>query len=342
MGEQKNIALNAKRALVTGGGGFVGGAIVQQLAKIGIETSVIGRNRYSELEARGIRCIVGDIRDGDAINKATEGVDIVFHVAAKAGIWGNKSEYYSTNVVGTQSVLEGCRKNGVPHLVYTSTPSVVFAGEDIINGNEDLPYARKFLCHYAWSKVIAEKLILSANDTALKTTALRPHLIWGPGDPHLLPRLLASGRKKNLKIVGSGENLVDISYVDNVALAHLLAAKDLTERGLAAGKAYFVSQGEPVNLWAWINELYSQLGIDNIRKSISYTSAYRIGFALESLYRLLPSSMEPRMTRFLAEQLAKSHYFSIDRARDELNYSPAISTEEGLSMTVRWLKENEK
>jgi nucleoside-diphosphate-sugar epimerase len=224
-------------------------------------------------------------------------------------------------------------------LVYTSTPSVVFNRADITGADESLPYAEEYLCHYAKSKVMAERIVLGANSTSLSTCALRPHLIWGPGDPHLLPRLLESGSKKILKRVGDGSNLVDISYIDNVAHAHILAAKNLSETGTAAGKPYFISQGEPVNLWDWINELFVAMDIDEVQASLSFPFAYRLGGVFEAIYKIARLKNEPKMTRFLAEQLAKSHYFSIENAQNDLGYEPVISTIEGLERTVQWLKE---
>ncbi len=342
MGTKEDFLPGVKKVLVTGGGGFVGKAVVARLLDLGIETTVVGRHRYAEIEQAGGRCIVGDITDATLLEGATAGVDLVFHVAALAGIWGPWRNYYATNVLGTESVVTSCQKNRVPMLVYTSTPSVVFNRKDIQGGDERLPYAEQYLCHYAKSKVMAEKIVLAANSPDLAVCALRPHLVWGPGDPHLFPRLLLSGRKKRLKRVGDGSNLVDISYIDNVAHAHILAAKNLCRARTAAGKAYFISQGEPVNLWEWINEIFVAMNVAPVESSISFPLAYRLGGAMEALYTLARSQKEPRMTRFLAEQLAKSHYFSIANARRDLGYEPVVSTAEGLRRTVKWLKESAK
>lgn len=342
MGTKEDFLPGVKRALVTGGGGFVGKAVVARLLALGVATTVVGRHRYDEIEQAGGRCVVGDITDAKLMEGATAGVDAVFHVAALAGIWGPWRNYYATNVVGTESIVAGCRKNRVPMLIYTSTPSVVFNREDILGGDERLPYADRYLCHYAKSKAMAEKTVLDADSPDLAVCALRPHLIWGPGDPHLFPRLLLSGRKKKLKRVGDGSNLVDISYIDNVAHAHILAAKNLAGPRTAAGKAYFISQGEPVNLWGWINELFAAMDVATIEDSISFHLAYRLGGAMEAMYTVARVVTEPRMTRFLAEQLAKSHYFSIENARRDLGYEPLVSTAEGLSRTIQWLKESAK
>jgi len=300
-----------KKVLITGGGGFVGKAIVRQLLARDVHCLVIGRHLYPELEALGVTCRQGDICDRGFMRDCCRGMDTVFHVAAKAGIWGRWRDYYAANVLGSDNVLAGCRAEGVRHLVYTSTPSVVFNSRSICNGDEQLPYADRFLCHYARSKVMAD-------------------LVWGPGDPHLIPRLIERGRKGQLRQVGEGRNLVDISYIDNVAHAHLLAADNLAGVGTGAGRAYFISQGEPVNLWQWIGDLFCRLDIAPVRTTISYPAAYGLGALLEGVYRLAGRQQEPRMTRFLAQQLARSHYFSIARARRDLGYQPLVSTEQGM------------
>jgi len=336
MGAKEVVFSDIKKALVTGGGGFVGKAIVRMLVERGVDCRVVGRNRYPEIEAMGVECLVADISDSDTMLAATKGVDTVFHVAALAGIWGSWQPYYRTNVLGTENVIRGCHVNNIPRLIYTSTPSVVFNQQDIKGGDESLPYAGSFLCNYAKSKMMAEKLVLSANTASLLTCAIRPHLIWGVGDPHLLPRLMDSGRKKKLKIVGSGKNLVDITHVDNVAYGHILAAANLSSSKTAAGQSYFIGQEKPVVLWDWINTLFSRLGIPVVESSVSYNTAYRIGALLELVYGLCGRKKEPQMTRFLAQQLAKSHYFSHNKAGIDLGYQPVVSIDTGIDRLVEW------
>ncbi|MEW6288897.1 MAG: NAD-dependent epimerase/dehydratase family protein [Thermodesulfobacteriota bacterium] len=329
-----------KKVIVTGGGGFVGKAVVRQLVARGISTTVIGRHDYPDVVAMGATVARGDIRDQRFLSSVFRDHDTVFHVAAKAGIWGDYQDYFSINVQGTENVLAACRTNGITRLVYTSTPSVVFRGGDLAGVDEGAPYADRFLCHYAATKVLAEKMVLGANCRQMLTTALRPHLVWGPGDTNLIPRLVARGRSRQLKIVGTGENLVDISYIDNVASAHLLAAENLEYSASAAGQAHFISQGEPVNLWHWINDLFARLGIPRVSRQVGFHQAYAAGFVCEKIYFLLGKSEEPPMTRFLAEQLAKSHWFSIEKARRDLGYCPAVSTDEGVARLVAWFSSN--
>lgn len=329
------------KAFVTGGGGFVGSAIVRQLVDNGVEVAVFGRNHYPHLEKLGVCQFQGDILDSDLLIRFMQGYDTVFHVAAKAGIWGPKYEFEQTNVTGTRNVLGACFANGVHSLVYTSTPSVVFNRKDINGADERLPYAQRFLCYYASSKAVAEQMVLASNSEILKTCAIRPHLVWGPGDPHLIPRLIARGKAGKLKQVGNGQNMVDISYIDNVADAHVLAAENLHSDASAAGNAYFISQGEPVSLWGWINDLFQRRNVEPVKKKVNAKSAYIIGTLLEGIYMWLGLEKEPPMTRFLAEQLAKSHWFSIDNAKNDLGYEPRVSTSEGLERVVKWL-ENER
>jgi nucleoside-diphosphate-sugar epimerase len=325
------------KAFVTGGGGFVGSAIVRHLAETGIEVAVFGRNHYPSIEKLGVRQFQGDILDSDRLIRSMRGYDTVFHVAAKAGIWGPKHEFEQINITGTRNVLGACFANGIKSLVYTSTPSVVFNRRDINGMDERCPYAKRFLCYYASSKAVAEQMVLAGNSDMLKTCAIRPHLVWGPGDPHLVPRLLERGKSRKLKIVGAGSNMVDISYIDNVAVAHILAAKNLASHATAAGNAYFISQGEPVNLWNWINTLFARLSISPVHKRIGARSAYMLGTLMEGIFMVFKLDREPPMTRFLAEQLARSHWFSIARARRDLGYEPNISTTEGLERLVQWL-----
>ncbi len=328
-----------KKVLVTGGGGFVGLAIVKKMLSEQVEVVVVGRHRYAEVERLGVETKVGDIRDGLFLAQAARGCDAVFHVAAKAGIWGRRQDYFPINLTGTEQVLAACRANGIGSLVYTSTPSVVFANQDLAGVDEHTPYAKRFLCHYAHSKALAEELVLKANNRDLKTVALRPHLVWGPGDANLIPRLVERGRQGLLKQVGDGANLVDIAYIDNVADAHWLAAVNLESTATAAGQAYFISQGRPVNLWDWINGIFAELGIPPVTKQVSFGKAYVAGAVLEGVYRILALRSEPLMTRFLAQQLAKSHWFSIAAARRDLGYEPKVSTEEGMRRLVAWLSD---
>ena len=318
-------------ALVTGAGGFLGLYIVEQLVARGDRVRAFCRGSYPQLDALGVETIRGDLRDREATAAACRGMEAVFHVAGVAGLAGPWRHYHGINTLGTHHVVEGCRAHGVGKLVYTSSPSVTFDGSDQQGVDESVAYPRRFLAHYPHSKALAERHVLEANGTAgLVTCALRPHLIWGVRDRHLVPRLLARARSGRLRRVGDGTNQVDMIYVDNAAAAHLQAADALEPGSPVAGRAYFISQGEPVNCWDWIDEILALADLPPVRRSISLSAAWKLGAVLEVLYRLLPLAGEPPMTRFLAAQLATSHYFDISRARDDFGYRPTVSTAEGM------------
>ena len=322
------------KILVTGGGGFVGGYIVERLLARGYAVRSIGRSPQPELVAKGVEVVCGDLTDATAVSAACEGVGAVFHVAARAGVWGSWESFYGPNVIGTRNVLSACRKWQVKRLVYTSTPSVVFNGDSIRGGDESLPYGKNWLCHYAETKALAEQEALAANSEKLQVVALRPHLIFGPGDPHLLPRVVESVKAGRLRIVGDGSAKVDVSYVGNVADAHL-DAFDALERGKGAGQAYFISQGEPVDLWPWLNSILEGLGQPPLTQKIPLPLAYGIGALCEGVWKVLRRRTDPPITRFVAVELAKDHYFDISKAQHELGYRPRVPMNEALKLTIQ-------
>ena len=322
------------KILVTGGGGFVGGYIVERLLARGYAVRSIGRSPQPELVAKGVEVVCGDLTDATAVSAACEGVDAVFHVAARAGVWGSWESFYGPNVIGTRNVLSACRKWQVKRLVYTSTPSVVFNGDSIRGGDESLPYGKNWLCHYAETKALAEQEALAANSEKLQVVALRPHLIFGPGDPHLLPRVIESVKAGRLRIGGDGSAKVDVSYVGNVADAHL-DAFDALERGKGAGQAYFISQGEPVDLWPWLNSILEGLGQPPLTQKIPLPLAYGIGALCEGAWKVLRRRTDPPITRFVAVELAKDHYFDIRKAQHVLGYQPRVPMNEALKLTIQ-------
>lgn len=318
-------------ALVTGAGGFLGQYIVEQLVARGDRVRTFSRGAYPQLDALGVESIQGDLQDIRAAAEACRDVDVVYHTAGVAGIWGPWQHYHGINTVGTENVVAGCLKHGVSRLVYTSSPSVTFDGRDQSGVDESAAYPARWLCHYPHSKALAEQHVLESNGQGgLLTCALRPHLIWGPRDQHLIPRLLDRARQGKLIRVGDGKNMVDMIYVENAATAHLQAADALREGSPVCGKAYFISQDEPVNCWQWIDDLLGLAHLPPIEKSISFRTAWRVGTAMEAAWWLLRRKSEPRMSRFLAAQLAKDHYFNITAARKDFGYSPQIATDEGM------------
>ncbi|MDR2768956.1 MAG: NAD-dependent epimerase/dehydratase family protein [Puniceicoccales bacterium] len=331
--------VKAVRILIAGGSGFLGRHLIRILQTKGLHNlRSFSRSPCEDLAAGGVELFYGDLNQFGAVATAVQGCNIVFHVAAKAGIWGNYKSYYQTNVVGTLNILKACQQCGVQKLIYTSTPSVIFNGENLSNVNENMPYGRCGSCAYAATKRIAEQAVLEANgQRGLATVALRPHLMWGPGDNHLIPALLKLAQRGSLFQVGDGKNWVDLSYVENIAEAHYLAMETLGQ-GIIEGKAYFLSQDDPVRLWEWISQLLIRLNIPCVHKRIPYKVAYWMGGIFEILYKILCVTKQPPMTRFLAKELAKDHYFDISAAKMDLQYLPKISNEEGLDRLITWLK----
>jgi nucleoside-diphosphate-sugar epimerase len=312
----------SKAVLVTGGGGFLGKAIVKQLLTQGDNVTVLARGNYPELGQMGVKLIRGDIGDKQVCVEACQGMEIVYHVAALAGIFGIYDHFYRANTVGTENIIASCLANGVQKLIYTSSPSVVFSNQPHRNADESLPYPDHYETAYAETKALGEQAALAANGDKLLTTSLRPHLIVGDGDPHLLPRLLDRARKGALIQVGDGTNKVDMTHVDDAATAHLQAAAALTAGSPVAGQAYFITQGDPVVLWQWINELLPRVGIPPVKRQISLSTARAIGGAMEFAYRTFSLKGEPRLTRFMASELAKDHYYDISRAKNDFGYEP--------------------
>jgi nucleoside-diphosphate-sugar epimerase len=321
------------KILVTGGGGFLGQALCRGLVERGHEVISFQRSHSPALAALGVGQVQGDLADAHAIAHAVAGVDAVFHNAAKAGAWGSYASYHSANVVGTEHVIAACRANGVSRLVYTSTPSVTHRATHPVEGlgADDVPYGEDFQAPYAATKAIAEKLVLAANDAQLATVALRPRLIWGPGDHQILPRLVARARSGRLRLVGDGSNKVDTTYIDNAAQAHFDAFEHLAPGAACAGKAYFISNGEPWPMREVLDALLAATGTPPVRKTLSFKAAYRIGATCEALWKVLPLKGEPPLTRFLAEQLCTPHWYSMAPARRDFGYVPRVSMTEGLA-----------
>jgi len=319
------------KALVTGGGGFLGGAIVRALLRRGDEVRSFSRGDYPHLAELGVEQIRGDLQDSLAVAGAARGMDVVFHAAAKPPPWGPAAEYDAINVGGTQAVLDACRAAGVKALVYTSTPSVVAADGHVEGGDESLPYGTGFFgADYPRSKALAEQAVLAADSSGLRTVAIRPHLIWGPDDPHFLPRFVAKHRAGQLARIGDGDPLVDCVYVDNAADAHVLAADKLLAGADVGGRAFFVTNDEPIGLWTMVDQLLACAGEGPVTKRIPAGVARTVATIIEGIWRLFGIASEPRITRFVVHQVSHAHWFDISAAKDLLGYKPSVSTEEGL------------
>lgn len=329
------------KALVTGGGGFLGRRLVELLIEQGDEVTVVARSEYPEIAALGARCVQADLRDKGALVNAVQGNDVVFHAASLTGFWGKRgaNDYWAVNVDGTLNLLEVMEAVGVPRLVYTSTPSVVGYAHDVANGAQDLPYAEQHESVYPESKAEAEREVLGANSPGLATVALRPHLIFGPRDNHLVPRLVERAAAGKLPIVGDGQNKVDVTFVDNAAWAHIDAANALIgHQAPCAGKPYFIGNEQPVPLYDWINEILDGLGYRPISKRISRNTARNVAATIEFLWNNLPLRGEPRLTPFLVDGLARDHWYNPEPARRDIGYHPRVDMPAAMEATIAWLK----
>ena len=335
----------ADPVFITGAGGFIGGKLAERLLAAGRRVRVLARRPLPVLERLGAEIISGDLHDLSALTRGCTGAGTVFHVAGRVGVWGPTEEFFRVNLGGTQNVIAACRAVGVPRLVYTSSPSVVYNGGDLAGIDESAPLCTTAPCAYPTSKAAAERAVVQAHGPGLSTVSLRPHLVWGPGDRNVVPRVLALAKKGRLKIVGSGRNLVDCTHISNVIDAHLFAEQALlrgggvpSPRAAVGGRAYFITNGEPVVLWDWINELLRGVGLPAITKHVSLGAAYRAGGLLEFLWRVLPLKGEPPMTRFVAKELATDHWFKIDAARRDLGYAPRVTMAAGTAELLEHLR----
>ena len=335
--------------LVTGGTGFLGRRLVERLLVNDRSVTILARSPAPDLAQRGVRFVRTSLDDVDAVRAACADVETIFHTAANVGVWGRYDDFFRTNVLGTRALLEGCRAHGVKHLVYTSTPSVVYHGGDLAGADESLPLTTSCPSPYPLTKAIAEREVLAANCATSRTIALRPHLIWGVGDPHLVPRVLARARAGRLRIIGSGRNRVDMVHIENAVDAHFLAEQALispspiasrrsSDARPAAGRAFFITNGEPIILWDWINDLLRAIGEPPVTKKISLRTASAIGAFCETAWSLLPVQTEPPMTRFIAAELAKDHWFDLTAARRDLGYTPRITMATGTAELIAALK----
>jgi nucleoside-diphosphate-sugar epimerase len=326
------------KVLVTGGGGFLGTALIRLARQRGLAVRSLARQFYPHLHELDVEQVQGDIADPTMAARAVMGCETVFHAAAKAGIWGREEDYERTNVQGTRNVIVACQAYGAARIIYTSSPSVVFNGLDMAGADESVPYSKRYEAAYPKTKARAEQLVLDANSASLATIALRPHLIWGPGDNNLLPRIIARARRGQLRRIGRRDPLIDPIYIDNAACAHVLAADRLEPGSAIAGKIYFVTQGETIPLWDMIDRFLTAAQLAPVRRSVARPVAFAVAGLLELGYLLSGREQEPPMTRFLARQLSTTHWFNIDAARRDLGYAPHVTIAEGLRRLEQWLR----
>lgn len=328
------------KVFVTGGGGFLGSYVVRDLIAEGHSVVSFQRSAHPELVALGIEVSQGSLSDREALVRSMRSCDAVIHIAAKAGVWGPSELYYSVNVTGTSNVLSAMEANNIHKLVFCSSPSVVFNGNAFMGEDESLPYGREWTSVYPTTKALAEKMVLQWGRSGKgRVIALRPHLMWGAGDPHLFPTVIERVKAGRLRMIGDGSNRVDTTRVENASVAHILALNAL-DKDAAVNRPYFISQGEEYLLWDWMNRVFKAIGMPAVEKRIPYPVAYCAGTVMEWIWRLAGSRKVPPMTRFVARAMAKSHWFSIEAARRELGYCPSkYPTDEGIELYARaWLE----
>lgn len=325
------------RALVTGGTGFLGGALVRRLHAQGDTVTVLGRNSASgePLQKVGIGFVWGDLADAEIVNRACADQDIVFHCGANVAPWGRYQELFLTNVTGTKNVIQGCIDQQVARLVHVSTPSIYFGNQDRLQVGEYDRLPSKLVNAYIATKFQAEQAIDRAHRDGLPVITIRPRAIFGPGDTKILPRVIRALEQKRLRMIGQGRNVQDFTYIDNVVDALLLCQRSAVT---TLGKKYNITNGEPVLIWSKLQELCTKLGYELPQRHLPLGIAFGAARLLEATYLLLQLKGEPPLTCYTVSLLAKSMTLDISAARRDLGYEPRVTMDEGLDRFVAWWK----
>lgn len=325
------------KALITGATGFLGGALTRRLKGMGWDVTASGRSaaKLDQLENTGIHTLQLDITQKDEMTAACKEQEIVFHCAAFPSPWGNYEKFYQANVIGTRNVVQACEANKVTRLVYVSTPSIYFDYKPRTDVKENDPLPDP-VSNYAATKLLAEEEIDKGFANGLAAISIRPRALFGPGDTVIFPRLIPRLQTGRLPILGDGENIVDLTYIENVVDALLLCAESPTN---TLGKKYNISNGKPVKIWKLIERICTELNLPEPKRKISYPVANAVGTALELLYGLIPTHPEPPLTRISVSMLANSTTLDISAAKTELGYQPKVSVDEGFDLFMKWWKE---
>lgn len=325
------------KALVTGATGFLGGALTRRLRGMGWDVTGIGRNpkKLNELEDLGVHPLRLDIKNKDELILAFKEQEIIFHCAAFPSPWGNFEKFYQANVIGTRNVVRACLENKVKRLVYVSTPSIYFNYNSRTNVKENDPLPEP-ISNYAHTKLLAEEEIDKGFANGLAAISIRPRALFGKGDTVIFPRLIPRLKSGRLPILGDGENIVDLTYIENVVDALLLCAESPAN---TLGKKYNITNGEPVKIWKLIERICDELNYPRPKRRIPYRAADAVARTLEFAYSLIPFSPEPPLTRLSVSMMANSSTLDISAARNELGYQPKISIEEGVGRFLKWWKE---
>ncbi len=314
-----------KRVLITGATGFLGGYIVEEFYRNGYNIIATGRDtkRLHKLKRPRITIWQGDLSD---LPKLRQPVDMVVHAAALSTIWGSWNHFYTNNVAGTQQVINFCHQNNVKRLVFISSPSVYSSRGDKYMISENDFDSHNQLNNYIRSKIEAEELVNQAQDNGLETVILRPRGIIGIGDTSIVPRLLKANDAFGVPLFRGGNNLVDLTCVENVALASRLAA----ESQIAAGNTYNITNDEPKELGVILEELFTATKIKPRYRKLNIMFFYNIAGVIEATYRLLKIADEPPLTRYTVCTLGYSQTLDISKAKQDLGYKPTITLSEGI------------
>jgi len=335
LGDGGALVSTGVRVAVTGGSSLIGAALAELLVQRGDDVVAFQRGRAGGLDPR-IEQHLGDIRDGDAVDAAFAGCDVAVHLAAKVGVVGEREEYAAINIEGTRHVVDAARRNGLRGVVHVSSPSVAHDGRAIVGGGADPPITHHRKAWYPQTKAVAERLALGVSDDRCGVVAIRPHLVWGPGDTQLVGRILERAAAGRLALVGGGRALVDTTYVDNAATALAAAADAIRPLGRCAGKAYVVSNGEPRPIRELVEAFCVAAGVPFAPRDVPLSVARRVGSLIDRVWPRLDLSEEPPLTRFLAEQLGTAHWFDQREVRADLGWAPAVTIDQGLARLSDW------
>lgn len=326
------------KSLITGATGFLGGALTRRLKNMGWDVTALGRNisKLDQLESEGIHTLQIDLKDANGLVDACKDQEIVFHCAAFPSPWGNFEKFYQANVIGTRNIVQACLKKNVKRLVHVSTPSIYFDYKSRINVKE-IDALPEPVSNYAATKLLAEEEVDKGFANGLATISIRPRALFGPGDTVIFPRLIPRLQSGRLPILGDGENIVDLTYIENVVDALLLCADSPAN---TLGKKYNISNGEPVKIWHLIEHICNELNLPHPKRKISYRTANAIASMLELIYTVIPTHPEPPLTRISVSMMANNTTLDISAAKNELGYQPKVSVEEGVQRFLSWWKEN--
>jgi nucleoside-diphosphate-sugar epimerase len=310
--------------------------VIVALVERGHEVVSLQRTRSDELAGLGVGQALGDIRDRAVVDAAALGCDAVVHLAAKVGVVGDWESYRSINVDGTSNVFGAATRHGVGRVVHVSSPSVAHGGEPIVGGAADAPVFGRRRAWYAESKAMAEVDALSRADDQLGVVAVRPHLVWGPGDTQLVGRIVERARSGRLALVGGGRALVDTTYIDNAVEAIVAALDTVSPGAQCSGRAYVISNGEPRMIAELVAGICRAAGVPFAPRTVSLPVGRTLGSVVERAWPLLRRDDEPPLTRFLAEQLGTAHWFDPRPAAHDLGWTPRVSIDEGLDRLAAW------